>query len=188
MDYNKEQKKIVEEVKKNCVSTKGGGKRDGDVCCGIIKSHIENYIPLTKKVIGPHIFIKDIPNELDLIVINKEAKPDDFVNSFNIDDVDLVLEIKKNGPRPAKNKPHPLVKTRILFDKIKGKKSEVTGQILRDIRLMIEQSRHRFSQMINTELVVLYWNIGKRIQQDILKEKRAAYGEAIVQTLSAFCV
>jgi len=68
---------------------------------------------------------------------------------------------------------------------LKGKKSEVTGQILRDIRLMIEQSRHRFSQMINTELVVLYWNIGKRIQQDILKEKRAAYGEAIVQTLSA---
>ena len=125
MDYNKEQKKIVEEVKKNCVSTKGGGKRDGDVCCGIIKSHIENYIPLTKKVIGPHIFIKDIPNELDLIVINKEAKPDDFVNSFNIDDVDLVLEIKKNGPRPAKKKPHPLGKTRIWFDKIKGKKSEV---------------------------------------------------------------
>ncbi|OGL39671.1 MAG: hypothetical protein A3C43_03295 [Candidatus Schekmanbacteria bacterium RIFCSPHIGHO2_02_FULL_38_11] len=68
---------------------------------------------------------------------------------------------------------------------LKGKKSEVTGQILIDIRLMIEQSRHRFSRMINTELVVLYWNIGKRIQQDILKEKRAEYGKAIVQTLSA---
>jgi predicted nuclease of restriction endonuclease-like (RecB) superfamily len=33
--------------------------------------------------------------------------------------------------------------------------------------------------------VVLNWNIGKRIREDVLQEKRAAYGERIVQTLSA---
>src|SRR5581483_1432151 len=33
-------------------------------------------------------------------------------------------------------------------------------------------------------LVLLYWRIGKRIRQDILKEKRAEYGEEIVATLS----
>ncbi len=38
---------------------------------------------------------------------------------------------------------------------------------------------------MNSALVGLYWHIGKRIRQDILQEKRAEYGEAIVQTLSA---
>jgi predicted nuclease of restriction endonuclease-like (RecB) superfamily len=33
-------------------------------------------------------------------------------------------------------------------------------------------------------LVTLYWHIGRRIRQDILKEKRAGYGEEIVVTLS----
>ena len=68
---------------------------------------------------------------------------------------------------------------------LKTKKPEVTGQLLSDIRLMIEQSRHRVSQVINSEMVLLYWNIGKRIREDILKKNRAAYGEEIVQTLSA---
>ncbi len=34
-------------------------------------------------------------------------------------------------------------------------------------------------------MVLLYWSIGKRIRVDILQEKRAGYGERIVQTLSA---
>ena len=31
---------------------------------------------------------------------------------------------------------------------------------------------------------MLYWRVGQRIHQDILKEKRAEYGEEIVPTLS----
>jgi predicted nuclease of restriction endonuclease-like (RecB) superfamily len=33
--------------------------------------------------------------------------------------------------------------------------------------------------------VLLYWNVGDRIRRDILKKKRAAYGEQILPTLSA---
>jgi hypothetical protein len=33
-------------------------------------------------------------------------------------------------------------------------------------------------------LTILYWQIGSRIRQDILKEKRADYGEKIISTLS----
>jgi predicted nuclease of restriction endonuclease-like (RecB) superfamily len=33
-------------------------------------------------------------------------------------------------------------------------------------------------------LVILYWKVGQRIRQDILKEKRATYGEEILSTLS----
>jgi hypothetical protein len=32
-------------------------------------------------------------------------------------------------------------------------------------------------------MATLYWQIGTRIRQDILKEKRATYGTAIVATL-----
>lgn len=32
---------------------------------------------------------------------------------------------------------------------------------------------------------MLYWKVGNRIRQDILREKRARYGEEIVPTLSA---
>jgi predicted nuclease of restriction endonuclease-like (RecB) superfamily len=67
---------------------------------------------------------------------------------------------------------------------LKSKNPEITGRLLSDIRLMIEQSRHRVSQVINAEIVLLYWNIGKRIREDVLKEKRADYGQRIVSTLS----
>jgi len=33
-------------------------------------------------------------------------------------------------------------------------------------------------------MTLLYWQIGSRIRQDILKEKRARYGKEIVATLS----
>jgi hypothetical protein len=37
---------------------------------------------------------------------------------------------------------------------------------------------------VNAGLTILYWQIGSRIRQDILKEKRAEYGEEIISTLS----
>ncbi len=37
---------------------------------------------------------------------------------------------------------------------------------------------------VNAGLTILYWQIGDRIRQDILKEKRAEYGKEIVATLS----
>ncbi|MDI6688630.1 MAG: DUF1016 N-terminal domain-containing protein [Desulfobacterales bacterium] len=37
---------------------------------------------------------------------------------------------------------------------------------------------------VNAGLTILYWQIGSRIRHDILKEKRARYGEEIVATLS----
>ena len=38
---------------------------------------------------------------------------------------------------------------------------------------------------VNAGLTLLYWQIGNRVRQDILKEKRARYGEEILPTLSA---
>lgn len=54
-----------------------------------------------------------------------------------------------------------------------------------EIRQMIESARRQVAQAVNAGLTMLYWQIGTRIRQDILKERRAGYGEKIVHALSA---
>lgn len=65
------------------------------------------------------------------------------------------------------------------------KESELANPLLGDICSLIEESRDNVARTVNAGLVWLYWNIGKRIQEDILQQSRAEYGEEIVQTLSA---
>jgi DUF1016 N-terminal domain len=57
--------------------------------------------------------------------------------------------------------------------------------LLSDLRELIESARQDVAQRVNSTLVILYWRVGTRIRQDVLKEKRAEYGEQIVTTLSA---
>jgi predicted nuclease of restriction endonuclease-like (RecB) superfamily len=56
--------------------------------------------------------------------------------------------------------------------------------LLADVREMILEARQTVARGVNAALVVLYWNIGQRILRDILKEKRAGYGEQIFHSLS----
>jgi hypothetical protein len=62
--------------------------------------------------------------------------------------------------------------------------AKVPKRLVADLRKLIDESRQALARTVNTALVWLYWNIGKRIREDILKQKRAEYGEQIVQTLS----
>ena len=55
--------------------------------------------------------------------------------------------------------------------------------LLTDIRHLILATRERVAQTVNTGLVTLHWQIGRRIHKDILNEKRAEYGEQIVSAL-----
>ena len=56
--------------------------------------------------------------------------------------------------------------------------------LLIDVRTLILEARQRVAQTVNAGLTLLYWQIGYRIRQDILKEKRAEYGAEIVQSLT----
>ena len=60
----------------------------------------------------------------------------------------------------------------------------IPGDLIGDIRSLIETARHDVAVTVNAGLTILYWQIGSRIRQDILKEKRADYGKEIVVTLS----
>lgn len=59
-----------------------------------------------------------------------------------------------------------------------------TKALLGDIRQMIDAARQRAASTVNAELTLLYWNIGRRIQTQVLAGQRGKYGEEIVATLS----
>jgi predicted nuclease of restriction endonuclease-like (RecB) superfamily len=57
--------------------------------------------------------------------------------------------------------------------------------LLADVRQLIRDAREQTAQAVNTALTLTYWHVGTRIRRDILRDKRAGYGEEILQTLSA---
>ncbi len=72
-----------------------------------------------------------------------------------------------------------------ISTKNKQKLSGKTDDLLLDeIRSLIEQTRLRVASTVNSALVLMNWHIGKRINDEVLKNKRAEYGKEIVATLS----
>lgn len=64
------------------------------------------------------------------------------------------------------------------------KKADSQQQLVIDVARLIDESRQYVAQNVNTTLTVLYWKIGKRINAEVLKNKRARYGKQIVATVS----
>ena len=62
--------------------------------------------------------------------------------------------------------------------------NNLNTKLFSDIRQLIEDSRNAVAQTVNAGLTAMYWNIGKRINDDVLENKRAEYGKQIVSTLS----
>jgi predicted nuclease of restriction endonuclease-like (RecB) superfamily len=61
---------------------------------------------------------------------------------------------------------------------------QTSAPLLQEIRKLIEETRLGVAVAVNAGLTLLNWRIGKRINEDILKNKRAGYGDEIVSTLS----
>lgn len=61
----------------------------------------------------------------------------------------------------------------------------VIPNLLGDIRQVIEAAREQTARAVNSALVSMYWQIGKRIREDVLQNERAEYGKEIVSALSA---
>lgn len=57
-------------------------------------------------------------------------------------------------------------------------------RLLGDIRALIEAAKGVIAQTVNSALVMLHWGIGTRIRADLLKHRRADYGEKILSTLA----
>lgn len=59
-----------------------------------------------------------------------------------------------------------------------------TVPLFNEIKQLIDSARNSVKVAVNSELVLLYWNIGNNIYHFVLKQARAEYGMFALQTLS----
>jgi predicted nuclease of restriction endonuclease-like (RecB) superfamily len=63
--------------------------------------------------------------------------------------------------------------------------NEITNHsLLEQIKNLIEQTKQNVAVAINSSMTMMYWHIGKLINDEILQNKRAEYGKEIVATVS----
>ena len=60
----------------------------------------------------------------------------------------------------------------------------VQPEFIDDLRQMIDEARRFVAATVNTGLTMLYWRVGKRINDEILQGDRAEYGKQILATVS----
>ena len=53
-----------------------------------------------------------------------------------------------------------------------------------DIKLLVEESKRKVYKMVNTEMINLYWSIGKMIVDKQGEAEKAKYKDYIIQELS----
>ena len=63
--------------------------------------------------------------------------------------------------------------------------NELTNNSLfEQIKNLIEQTKNNVAVAVNSSMTMMYWHIGKLINDEILQNKRAEYGKEIVATVS----
>jgi predicted nuclease of restriction endonuclease-like (RecB) superfamily len=53
-----------------------------------------------------------------------------------------------------------------------------------EIRNLIVTAKTRIAVTVNMQMTLLYWNIGKRVREEVVKSDRAEYGKQIIKNLS----
>lgn len=71
-----------------------------------------------------------------------------------------------------------------MSDKLVKKNTQAPPQLLAEIKALIDEGRTQIAQTVNSTLTMLYWQIGRKINDEVLKGGRAEYGKQIVATLS----
>ena len=59
------------------------------------------------------------------------------------------------------------------------------NELFNELSQLIEQSKQQVAVQANSAVTFLFWQVGNRINQEILQNKRAEYGKQIVPTVSA---
>ncbi|CCK74507.1 hypothetical protein OLEAN_C03310 [Oleispira antarctica RB-8] len=49
-----------------------------------------------------------------------------------------------------------------------------------DIKQLIQSAKQRAAVSLNAELTLLYWQVGRRIAEEVLKGERAEYGKQVI--------
>ncbi len=63
-------------------------------------------------------------------------------------------------------------------------KLQSINNLFSEVRRLIEYTRQAVAVTVNSNITILYWNVGNCINKEILGNKRAEYGKEVVKTLS----
>lgn len=65
-----------------------------------------------------------------------------------------------------------------------SKELQSKKELFTDIKSLIDSAKQKVATEVNSTMSALYWEIGNRINQDLLKKERAEYGKQTVSTLA----
>ena len=58
-------------------------------------------------------------------------------------------------------------------------------ELFGEVKTLIEQSRQAVAVAVNSTMTMLYWEVGRRVNAEVLNDQRAEYGKQIVNALSS---
>ena len=58
------------------------------------------------------------------------------------------------------------------------------GDLLQDLKSLIEQGRTQAVAAVNSAITATYWHVGKRINEEVLQGERADYGKQVIASLA----
>ena len=59
-----------------------------------------------------------------------------------------------------------------------------TAPLFNEIKTLIDSARQRAAVAVNAELTLLYWQVGSRLQSEVLQGERAEYGKQVIAGLA----
>ena len=62
---------------------------------------------------------------------------------------------------------------------------ENVSQVYGKVSELIQSAQNYLAKTVNSSMVVLYWHIGNTIQEEVIKNEKAGYGEQVMQTVAA---
>jgi len=71
-----------------------------------------------------------------------------------------------------------------LFGSDDSGASSIENRLFQEIRQLIDEAKQKVAVAINSELTLLYWQVGKCIQNEVLKGQRADYGKQVILSVS----
>ncbi len=57
------------------------------------------------------------------------------------------------------------------------------GNVYNEISMLIDQCKKKIQLNLNSEMVILYWHVGRKIRTDILRNQKAEYGKEVITSL-----
>ena len=57
-------------------------------------------------------------------------------------------------------------------------------ELLNDLKIVIEQGKNQAVSAVNSAITLTYWQVGKRINEEVLQGKRAEYGKNVVEDVA----